>query len=523
MRRLSPRVALLAAALVWIAAPTGVAPAAASSEPIVYTVRIDAPDTQTAVVTVSLPTGKRATVDLTMAIWSPGFYRVEDYAGKIQEIAARDATGRTLAIAPTSKNRWRVETGGASSVLVSYRLTCTQRSVTTNWVSPDLVVLNGAATFITIAGELQRRHDVLLVLPSTLPRVATALDPVPGRAPHHYCAPDFDTLADSPIVAGDLDIHEFTVGGRLHVLADAGDRQAWDGARAAADLARLVRAAHKYWGGLPYPRYVFLNVFRQGGGGLEHKDSTLLTANAARTSTPEGYQRWLAFVAHEYFHAFNVKRLRPVELGPFDYENPPRTKSLWLSEGATSYFANLMLARAGLIDRAGFLAAMSSSIRQLQQAPGRLVQTLEQSSWDVWTNSMSGVNPNATTVSYYVKGDIVAFLLDARIRHATGGSKSLDDAMRLAYTRYAGARGFTPDEFRATAEKVAHADLREWFGRVLASTEELDYSEALDWYGLRFAQPSAGVDPTWRLEMREDATAAQQAHLDALTRAAAER
>jgi predicted metalloprotease with PDZ domain len=489
----------------------------ALDEPIAYTVRIDRPDTQTALVTMAVPTAGRPAVDLMMAVWSPGFYRVEDYAGNVQEISARAAGGRVLAIAPAGKSRWRVEAQGEPRVLVSYRLSCRQRSVTTNWVSPDLVVLNGAATFMTIAGEMERPHEVVLELAPTHPRVATALDPVPGVEGRRFRAPDFDTLVDSPIVAGDLDLREFTAVGRLHVLADAGDRDGWDGGRAAADLARLVRAVAQYWGGLPYPRYVFLNVFRSGGGGLEHANSTLLTANAARASTPEGYQRWLAFVAHEYFHAFNVKRLRPVELGPFDYENPPRTKCLWLSEGGTTYIAHLLLARAGLTGRAAFLAGMSTSIRQLQQSPGRLVQTLEQSSWDVWTNSMSGVNPNATTVSYYVKGAVVAFLLDARIRRATGGARSLDDVMRLAYERYAGARGFTPEEFRATAEEVAGTDLREWFRKALASTEELDYTEALDWYGLRFAAPAAPEGaPTWSLEARDDATAAQRTNLAAL-------
>jgi predicted metalloprotease with PDZ domain len=279
----------------------------------------------------------------------------------------------------------------------------------------------------------------------------------------------------------------------------------------------MVRAVRRFWGFLPYRRYVFLNVFRQGGGGLEHKNSTLLTVNAARVATPEGYRSWLAFAGHEYFHAFNVKRLRPAELGPFDYEKEPRTTSLWLSEGVTSYYAALMLSRAGLTAPPDFLASMSSVIRQLQQAPGRLVQTLEQSSYDVWNNSLSGVNPNATTVSYYVKGEVVGLLLDAHIRQMTGGSRSLDDVMRLAYERYAGDRGFTPDEFRATAEEVARIDLRDWFRRALASTEELDYAEALSWYGLRFAASSA-QDPkaAWTLEARDDASDAQKTQLRAL-------
>jgi predicted metalloprotease with PDZ domain len=515
-RAIGRRLVILVAAIAWLA---GSAPgqSARTPDPIVYTVRM-VPDTQTAEVQATIPTGKRASIQLMMAVWSPGFYRVENYAARVRDLTARTPDGKSLAVEQPRKNRWQVETNGVARIVVSYRLACAQRSVTTNWVSPDLAVLNGAATFITLAEQVRRPHQVQLELPATLKRATTALDPAQDGVANHYRAEDFDTLVDSPIVAGDLDVHEFDVDGSRHYLVDAGDRAQFDGARAAGDLQKIVRDARRLWGFLPYKKYVFLNVFRQGGGGLEHKNSTLLTANAARATTPAGYRSWLSFVAHEYFHAFNVKRLRPVELGPFDYENELHTRSLWISEGFTSYYAALMLSRAGLDGPPDFLAAMSSQIRQLQQAPGRLVQTLEQSSWDVWTNSMSGVNPDAkTAVSYYVKGEVVGFLLDARIRRATGGSKSLDDVMRLAYKRYAGTRGFTPEQFRKTAEDVARVDFREWFRRAVSSTEELEYDEALDWFGLRFAaREGQEASQNWTLEVRDDATEAQRAHLRAL-------
>ncbi len=509
------RLVLLAVGILWL---TGAPPAplARGPEPIAYNVHV-VPETQSAEVQAAFPTGKRATIDLMMPVWSPGFYRVENYAARVHDVAARTPDGTSLAVEQPQGNRWRVVTSGAPAVIVSYRVTCDQRSVTTNWVSANLVVLNGAPTFITLVDRTRRPHDVRVDLPATM-RAMTALDPAPDGRPSHYRAADYDTLVDSPIVAGDLDVHRFDVDGVSHYLVDAGDDAQFDGARAAGELQRIVRQAEHLWGFLSYRRYVFLNVFRQGGGGLEHRDSTLLTANAARAATPGGYRSWLSFVAHEYFHAFNVKRLRPVELGPFDYEHEPRTKSLWISEGFTSYYAALLVARAGLDAPQDFLAAMSSPIRQLQQSPGRLVQTLEQSSWDVWTNSMSGINTDPkTSVSYYVKGEVAGFLFDARIRRVTAGAKSLDDVMRLAYKRYAGTRGFTPEEFRKTAEDVARTDLGEWFRRTVSSTEELDYGEVLDWYGLRFAAgDSKDATGNWKLEVREDATTAQRAHLAAL-------
>jgi predicted metalloprotease with PDZ domain len=312
-------------------------------------------------------------------------------------------------------------------------------------------------------------------------------------------------------VAGDLEIHTFLVDGIEHQLVDVGEREAWDGRRAAEDLREIVDETLYLWGELPYRKYVFLNVFRRGGGGLEHENSTLLTTNARAMATPRSYTSWLSFASHEYFHAFNVKRLRPVELGPFDYEDPPTTASLWLSEGVTSYYGHLFVARAGLMTPDDYLASLSSQIARLQNSPGRLVQTLEESSLRVWTNSNSGVNPDSSTVSYYVKGEIVGFLLDARIRSATEGRRSFADVMGLAYERFGGERGFTPEEFRATAEEVAGENLEEWFLRALSSTEELDYSEALGWYGLRFAG-----DGSWSLERLDETTRDQREHLEAL-------
>jgi predicted metalloprotease with PDZ domain len=327
---------------------------------------------------------------------------------------------------------------------------------------------------------------------------------------------DYDTLVDSPIVAGKLGVHEFTVNGSRHLLVDAGDVNAqWNGQRAADDLERLVREHRRFWGALPFQRYVFLNVARQGGGGLEHRDSTLLTASP---STTRPTRSWLAFVSHEYFHAFNVKRLRPVELDAFDYEQPPRTSSLWVSEGLTTYYGELLVTRAGLSTAEQFLTWLSSQIERLQTQPGRLAQTLEQASLDVWSTPASGLARNAptNTVSYYVKGPVVGFLLDATVQRASAGRKSLDDVMRLAYARYSGKRGFTSAEFQQVASNIAGQELQDWFRRALASTEELDYTAALDWFGLQFVSAESSGS-RWKLEIRADATAAQKAHWQKLT------
>jgi predicted metalloprotease with PDZ domain len=538
-KRFSSRLGLAAGLTVLVGLIPGVS-GAQPDAPIVYTVKFPSPEKHVAEIEAVVPTGKAPAIEMMMAVWSPGFYRVQDYAKQVENLSARSPDGATLEVEHTQKNRWRIQAGGAPKLVLSYRLTCKQVSVTTNYVGDELAVLNGAATFITPVEQARRAHEVRLMLPEKWKRSATALPPAPDRLPNHYRAPDYDTLVDSPIVAGNPVVHEFVVEGSKHFLVDLGDLGSWDGEKAAQVLEKIVRETRRFWGFLPYDAYYFLNVFRTGAGGLEHKNSTLLTANPGRTPGVQASFRWLSFVSHEYFHAFNVKRLRPVELGPFDYENPPHTKSLWISEGLTTYFGDLIVVRAGLATPDQFLAAMSSSINQLQTSPGRLAQSLEDSSLDVWGSGTSGVGRNRTTqVSYYVKGPIVGLLLDARIRRATSDRKNMDDVMRLAYQRYAGERGFTAEQFRATAEQVAGADLKDWFKKALSSTEELDYSEALDWYGLRFAPPEepqpkdepAGKDQTskkeapakkdepgrkWKLEVRADASDAQKSRLGRL-------
>ena len=478
---------------------------------IVYRIRFPAPEAHVAEIEVSVPTEGESEIILLMPVWSPGYYQVQDYAGRVAEISAQSPERAPLPVEKISANRWRVRSAGIAEVLVTYRLDCPDSFVTTNWVSPELLVLNGSATYVTVVGGEGRPHEVWLQPAETWSGVATGLEEVPGDGPYHFRADDYDALVDSPIVAGDLEVTKFVVDGIEHQLVDVGERVGWNSTRAAEDLQDVVEETIPLWGTLPYRKYVFLNVFRRGGGGLEHRNSTLLTTSAQAMASPERYRSWLSFASHEYFHAFNVKRLRPVELGPFDYEDPPRTPSLWLSEGCTSYFGDLFVARAGLMSTEEYLASLSSAIRRLQDSPGRLLQSLEQSSLEVWTNSNSGVGAAPTTVSYYVKGQVVGFLLDARIRVATEGRRGFGDVMRLAYQRYGGDRGFTPEEFRTTAEEVAGVDLDEWFRKALSSTEELDYSEALEWYGLRFA-----ADGSWTLEVPEDASATQRDHLDAL-------
>ena len=441
-------------------------------------------------VDASYPTEGRPQIDLMMVVWTPGSYLVREYSRNVEAVAASAPDGRPLRVSKSSKNHWLVQTGGAPHVRVTYRVYSREMGVRTNWVESRYAHVTGAGTFITIADRLARPHHVSLALPAAW---KTSISGLPsGPAPHTFVAANFDALVDSPIVAGNPAVHEFLVRGKRHFLVNVNEPPFWDVRRSVADVQKIVEEYARMWGELPYEKYVFLNVLNESGGGLEHLNSTTLMASRWATSTPRRYTNWLGLVSHEYFHLWNVKRLRPAELGPFDYDRENYTKGLWISEGLTDYYGSLALRRAGLVSDEAYLAMLSNDIESLQTTPGRLVQPVEMASFDAWIKEYrSDENSPNVAISYYTKGAVVGFLLDAEIRRASGDRRSLDEVMRLAYRRFSGARGFTTGEFRAVVNEVAGTDLGDWMRRALETTEELDYREALEWYGLRFT--TAGV------------------------------
>src|SRR6187431_58518 len=475
---------LFAAALLMTHADSATAQTAA--EPIRYTVGFPAPQTHYMEVTATVPTERRADVELMMAVWTPGSYLVREYERNVEGVSASAPDGRALAVLKSDKNRWRVTTGGSSTVTVKYRVYGHEMSVRTNWVEAGFALVNGAPTFLTLADRTTRAHEVVITPAAGWAKSLTALPEMPG-GPHRYRAPDFDTLTDSPIVVGNPAVYEFTVDDKKHYLVNEGEGGVFDGARAAKDLEAIVREHRRMWGSLPYDRYLFLNLLTESGGGLEHKNSSVLMGTRWATRTRRAYNAWLDLASHEFFHVWNIKRLRPVELGPFDYENENHTRSLWIAEGVTDYYADLTLHRAGLITRDEYLDSLSDKIEELQTTPGRLVQSAEMASFDAWIKYYRpDENSINTSISYYTKGSVVALLLDARVRKATNGARSLDDVMKAAYEKYSGTRGYTADEFRVVVEQVAGVSLKAFWDQAVTGTDELDYKEALETLGLRF-------------------------------------
>ena len=433
---------------------------------------------------------------LFLPVWTPGSYLVRDHARHVQRLVATDDSGAELAVDRPTTNRWRVHHPKKNkAITVRYEVYAHELTVRTNFVDADFALLAGAATWILpVAGD--GPVEVTVGLPDGWPAIATPLAVVAGVGTRDrtYRATNRDRLIDSPVLVGPLVQTHFEVAGVAHTLVDLPPDQSWRPSQAALDFQRVARAAQAVFGAFPddLKHYQLINVLAGGGGGLEHADCAVLMDDAHAMAKTEGYRGWLRLAAHEYFHLWNVKRLRPVALGPFDYEQPVLTDSLWIAEGITAYYDGLLVKRAGLSTEADWLEALQDKVERLDKTPGAKVRSLALASRDAWIRAYRpDENSINSDVSYYLKGALVAWLLDAEIRLATDHARSLDDVMRLAMKRYAGARGYTDAQFEAVASEVAGRDLSGFFNAAVRGTGPLDYASALRAFGLRFKPKKA--------------------------------
>ncbi|MBX2801494.1 MAG: PDZ domain-containing protein [Myxococcales bacterium] len=499
-------------ALMWMACqptPSEPDPPVASSPPpplldpgeasVAYEISFSEAEANRTTIRATARCGASGQLTWWMATWTPGSYLIREYARHIETLEAFGPDGARRA-RKVSKNRWQVPCSEGDNVGVRYQLYTAEMTVRTNYVDAEMGILNGAATFLfpEDASPEQGPLDLTFLPAEGWTDVHTALLPHPSGDPHRYLAPDVDTVIDAPVVLGRPEVRSFEVAGVPHHLVTLGQAGAWDHDRAAEDVQRITETIVAFWGEVPYPEYRYLNVLGETYGGLEHDDSTLMLTSRHALSLRSDPLRWLGHVSHEFFHTWNVKRLRPTGLGPFDYEAEIYTPLLWVAEGITSYYDDLLLVRAGLMTEDEYLGRLTSNIGQVQRRPGRLVQPLADASFDAWIKHYrrdeNSVNSN---VSYYTKGAVVAWLLDAEIRRATSDRRSLDDLMRRMWQRSQteDAAGFDAATFRAEAAAVAGVPLDAFFAATIDRTDELDFGGALQWWGLRFAPPSVGEGP----------------------------
>jgi predicted metalloprotease with PDZ domain len=492
---------LMAFVLAWsVAIPAQDRPADVAPE-IDYIVSMSKPHTHLLEVEIriSRPKEKAYTVDLVMPVWTPGSYLVREFARQVQDFKATDAAGKELSWTKLDKNTWRVTTVNALDWRATYRVYANELSVRTNELNSVHAFWNNAALLMYPRGYLAAPSTIQVVAPQPW-KVATALPSVPGKK-NTFRADNFDVLYDSPVEVGNFRTLSFEVKGVRHRIVIDGEGN-YDPERMRVDVKKIVETQVELLGGeIPYPDYTFfLHLRSNAGGGLEHRNSTALGyprfgfgpgrgegGDAAVPAAPQQrtYRGFLSLVAHEFFHVWNVKRIRPDALGPFDYTKENYTKLLWVAEGITSYYTRLTLRRAGFISEQDFLRDTASAIENLQKTPGRLVQSAEESSFDAWIKYYrQDENSVNSQISYYDKGAILGLLLDLEIRKRS--NKSLDDVMRYLYNDfYKKDRNYTPEDFQKACELMAGASLAEFFSRYVRGREELDYDGAFEAAGLR--------------------------------------
>jgi predicted metalloprotease with PDZ domain len=449
-----------------------------------FTVSLPQPASHTYHVTFRCEGLKGELQDFKMPQWSPGYYGIGDYSRNVSNFRAADASGHALEWEKVAKNTWRVVASNASAIELQYDVFGITSFAANTYLGEDRGYISPSGMFVHPDGQLRNAVTVTIQMPADWKRISTGLEPVKGQA-NTFEAPDFDVLYDCPILLGNQEYFQFDVKGVPHFVAIENVAADVDRPKMVADLRTMVTAAAELMGDVPYKHYTFLMMGR-GGGGIEHSNSSSNQFDGTTLSTPAGYLRWLSFICHEYFHNFNVKRIRPLALGPFDYDQENLTNMLWVSEGLSVYYQDLILVRAGLMTRDQYLAKMAGAIGTFENASGHRYQSATESSQNTWgTGSGVGGDRN-TTISYYNNGAMLGAMLDLQIREGSGNRKSLDDVMRGLYRKYylTKKRGFTDGEFRAECESAAGTSLAEIFAYA-STTKEVDYARYFALAGLK--------------------------------------
>lgn len=492
-----PRIAMSLGVLIGIVGMefSGGAAMADDSSTVQYRLSFRQAETHRVDIEVSVPTDGKPEIEFMMPVWTPGSYLVREYARQVEAVSASNGkTNAALSVRKKDKNHWLVDCAGADEVALRYTLYCREMSVRTNWVERDFAFLTGAATFLTRSDMLANPHVVHIDALPNWPKVATSLAVVDPRKPWTRRAANFDELVDSPILLGAIDIQTFEVGGAKHHLATLGGESFWDTVSAAKDVKKIVETEQAFWKETPYKEYWFLNIATEMGGGLEHDNSCVLMTGRWSQRQRTKYADWLSLVSHEFFHAWNVRRLRPKVLKQYDYNNEQYFHELWVAEGITSYYDELFVARSGLCKPKEYLDKLGKSIAAVQNAPGRLSQSLTDSSFDAWIKYYRpDENANNSRISYYLKGALIGLLLDVEIRSHTEGAKSLDDVMRQLWQSHRES-GYTNADFSKIVEQVAGISYDKWLREHLETTQEMDFSKMLDWFGMEWKKKEADKD-----------------------------
>lgn len=466
----------------WLVAAVLVVPTLARAE-IRYTLTPE-PASGTVAISMAVPSAGASPV-FRIPAWCPGFYFLLEYQKKISAVRATAPDGGELKVSGVDPRAWRVENPLGGEVVFSYRVLGDDAGLGFFGVNvrPHTVFVNGPAAFMHVEGRKEEPTRLAIKNPPAWD-IATSMD---RAADGTFTSVDYDELLDHPIQVGRFERRSFKVSGIPFeaVFVSVDEKYAPDLDAEAERLRVLSEPAIKMFGGAPFKRYIYHVHLSVGsfGGGLEHRASTVL---AVGNHKPLNLN---TLATHEFAHVWNVKHMRPKVLGPFDYTQPVRTRNLWFSEGVTDFYAQIHAYRSGLFDEGWLWGSLGGQVAGLQGGRTRLTKTVEDASWNAWENGGFGLGD----LSYYTKGSLIGWLLDAAIRDATDGAKSMDDVMRTLFVRHRLPKpGFEEDGIRAVVNEIAVKDLGALYDRMVRSTQEMPY-EVLRAIGLRVVRPGEDV------------------------------
>lgn len=437
-------------------------------------------------------------LEVKMPVWAPGSYLVREFAKNIESLSA-NTKGKDIAAVKINKNTWKINTTGLTSVTIKYKVYAFELSVRTSFIDASHAFLSSTGIFLYPKGMISQPSTINIKPYKDWNKVSTSLETVNGDV-FTRTAPNYDILYDSPLEIGTQDVFDFDVDGVHYEVAMYGGGN-YDKERLKVDMAKIIREEAAVYAENPNKHYTFIVHNKQrNGGGLEHLSSTVLGASRDQYTNERGYHGFLSLVAHEHFHLWNVKRLRPIALGPFDYDNENYTTNLWIAEGFTAYYQNMILRYAGLSTPEGYLGDMAGDINTVENQPGTKVQPLSESSFDAWIKSYRpNENSYNTGISYYDKGAVIGMLLDLEIINSSKGKYSLNDVMKYMYDTYykTKKRGYTDAEFKAGFEKFAGKNLDDFYAKYINGLAPINYDKYLNYAGYKLTDElAAGNEPT---------------------------
>ncbi|MCF8451809.1 MAG: PDZ domain-containing protein [Pedobacter sp.] len=460
---------------------------------IAYEVSFTEPQAHYAEILMNISGVKAAHIDLKMPVWTPGSYLIREFSKNVEGFKAFGSGGKELPFEKINKNTWRISTANSGMIKVSYRVYSFEISVRTSFVDESHAFLSPAGIFMYPDGQLNAASEVTINPHKSWSKISTGLEKVTSK-PNTYYAQDFDVLYDSPFEVGNQDIFEFVAEGVRHEVAMYGGGN-YDKEILKRDMAKIVTEQTRTFDINPNKRYVFIvHNFNSGGGGLEHLNSTVLGASRNSYNTEAGLLRFLALVSHEYFHIWNVKRLRPIALGPFNYEQENYTRNLWIAEGFTAYYQDIYTKRAGLQSPDRYLMNLAASISSVENQPGNRVETVSDASFDAWIKQYRpNENSANSTISYYSKGALIALIMDLETIHSTQAKAGLDEVMKAMYDEYytKKGRGYTDAEFKTMLEKVSGKSFDDVYKDYVNGVKTIDYNKYFAYAGFTLIDDAA--------------------------------